>query len=101
MTKVNLIAFIVLILCSLALVESQYQSRKFYSDLDQAQKAEKNYHAEFGQLKLEQSTLSNDARIEAFARYRLQMQVPDEKRVQVVVLNQPASNLIVEQTKAH
>jgi len=100
MTKVSLIAFFVLIMCSLALVESQYQSRKFYSDLDQAQKEEKNYQAEFGQLKLEQSTLSNDARIETFARDRLQMEVPDEKRVQVVVLNQP-SNLIVEQDKAN
>jgi cell division protein FtsL len=88
MTKLNLILFCVLILTSLGLVEAQHRARKLYDALDQANQAEKKYELEYGQLQLEQSTWAMHSRVESIATRQLQMQVPDEKRVQVVTLGQ-------------
>lgn len=88
MTKLNLILFCVLILASLGLVEAQHRARKLYDALDQANQAEKKYELEYGQLQLEQSTWAMHSRVESIATRQLQMQVPDEKRVQVVTLGQ-------------
>lgn len=91
MTRLNLILFLVLILCSIALVEAQHRARKMYDRLDQAQKAEKNYEQEYNQLQLEQSTWAMQSRIESIATSQLSLQVPDELRVQVVTLGQDAN----------
>ncbi len=88
MTKLNLILFFALILSSLGLVEAQHQARKLYSALDQEMQAEKKYELEYGQLQAEQSTQAMHSRVESIATSQLQMQVPDEKRVQVVTLGQ-------------
>jgi cell division protein FtsL len=46
------------------------------------------YETEFGQLQLEQSTWAMHSRIEELATKRLQMQVPDAKRIQVISLDE-------------
>lgn len=94
MTRLNLILFFVLMLTAIALVEAQHRARKLYDQLDQAQKAEKKYELEYNQLQLEQSTWAMHSRIEGIATKELDLQVPDETRVQVVTLGQSAQQAL-------
>ena len=84
MTRLNLILFAVLITTALATITAQHKSRKFYFELQQQQDAANQYEVEWGQLQLEQSTWAMHSRIEDIAEKRLDMQVPDDKRIQVV-----------------
>lgn len=85
MTRLNLILFFVLIATALGSITAQHKSRKLYFELQQQQDTAKQSDIEWGQLQLEQSTWAMHARIEQIASQRLQMQVPDAKRIQVVV----------------
>lgn len=85
MTRLNLILFFVLILTALGSVSAQHKSRKLYFELQQQQDAAKQYDTEWGQLQLEQSTWAMHSRVESVASQQLHMQVPENKRIQVVV----------------
>ena len=89
MTRLNLILFFVLIATALGSITAQHKSRKLYFELQQQQDAAKQYDIEWGQLQLEQSTWAMHARIEQISSQKLQMQVPDAKRIQVVVPQAP------------
>ena len=89
MTRLNLILFMVLILTALGVITSQHKSRKLYVELQQQQDTAKQYDIEWGQLQLEQSTWAMHSRIEQIANQQLHMQVPDARRIQVVVRNVP------------
>jgi len=84
MIRLNLILSAVLLACALGAVTSQHQSRKLYIELQLQQDRAKQYEVEWGQLQLEQSTWAMHARIERIATQRLQMQVPDVARIQMV-----------------
>jgi cell division protein FtsL len=83
-TKLNLILFAIVIASALGTVTSQHKARKLYIELQQQQEFARQYDIEWGQLQLEQSTWAMHARIEQIATGRLQMQVPDASRIQVV-----------------
>lgn len=85
MTRLNLILFFALIFSALGLVNSQHKARKLYIELEQSSQAAKQFEQEYGQLQLEQSTWAMHSRVEMIATQQLQMQVPDAKRVQVIV----------------
>ena len=80
---------------SLSIVTSQHKARKLYFELEQQQDLAKKYETEFGQLQLEQSTWAMHSRIEELAAKKLQMQVPDAKRIQVISLE----DMVVEEMK--
>ncbi|MBC7786810.1 MAG: cell division protein FtsL [Methylophilaceae bacterium] len=84
MTRLNLILYFVLIFTALGVVTSQDRSRKLYFELEQQEESAKKMNVEFGQLQLEQSTWSMHSRVEDIAASKLQMQVPDAARIQVV-----------------
>ena len=86
MTRLNLTLFFVLIMVSLGVVTSQHKARKLYFELEQQQDLSKKYDTEYGQLQLEQSTWAMHSRIEELATKKLNMQVPDAKRIQVISL---------------
>lgn len=90
MTRLNLILFFVLIMVSLSIVTSQHKARKLYFELEQQQDLARKYETEFGQLQLEQSTWAMHSRVEELAAKKLQMQVPDAKRIQVITLEDMA-----------
>lgn len=94
MTRLNLMLFCAVIFSSLGLVNSQHQARKLYIELEQINQQAKQSNQEYGQLQLEQSTWAMHSRVEMIAAQQLQMQVPDAKRVQVVVIKEPASKQI-------
>ena len=84
MTRLNLILFFTLIFSALGLVNAQHKARNLYIELERANQSAKQTEQEYGQLQLEQSTWAMHSRIEQIASQKLQMQVPDAKRVQVV-----------------
>jgi len=84
MTRLNLILFFVLIFTALGLVNSQHKARNLYIELEHESQFSKQIEQEYGQLQLEQSTWAMHSRIEQIASQKLQMQVPDAQRVQVV-----------------
>lgn len=84
MTRLNLILFFALMFSALGLVNSQHKARNLYIELERANQSAKQIEQEYGQLQLEQSTWAMHSRIELIASTKMQMQVPDAKRVQVV-----------------
>ncbi|MDF3034874.1 MAG: ftsL [Paucimonas sp.] len=71
--RINVVLLIALVLCALSLVNSQYQARRLFIELERAQSLSKQLDIEWAQLQLDQSTLGKHARIEAVARRELQM----------------------------
>jgi cell division protein FtsL len=88
--KLNIVLSIVLVLCALALVTSQHNARKLFTELTREQEAAKQIDVEWGQLQLEQSTWAMHARIEKIASSYLRMSVPAAKRVRMVTTESPA-----------
>lgn len=84
MTRLNFILFFVLIAVSLGVITAQHKARKLYFELEQQQELTRKYDTEYGQLQLEQSTWAMHSRVEELAAKKLQMQVPDAKRIQVI-----------------
>jgi cell division protein FtsL len=83
-TRINLVLLGVLIASALALVTSQHQARKLFTELEKEQELAKQIDIEWGQLQLEQSTWAMHARIEKIAAQTLQMRVPPPERVRLV-----------------
>lgn len=88
MTRLSFILFFVLMLSGLSLVNSHHQARKLYIALEQLHENAALFEQEYGQLQLEQSTWAMHSRVELIAASRLQMQVPEQKRIQAVALTQ-------------
>jgi len=83
-TRINLMLLGVLIACALALVTSQHNARKLFTELEKEQELAKQIDIEWGQLQLEQITWAMHARIERIAAQTLQMRVPPHERVRLV-----------------
>jgi cell division protein FtsL len=84
--KVNAVLTAALISCALLVVNSQYQSRRLFIELERAQAAAKQLEIEWAQLQLDQSTLAKHARIEANARRDLSMVSVSPERTQYLTL---------------
>ena len=84
MIKLNIVLSVVVLVCALALVTSQHEVRKLFTELTRQQEAAKQIDVEWGQLQLEQSTWAMHARIEKIASGHLQMRVPSAMRVRLV-----------------
>lgn len=87
-TRLNLLLFFVLIIVCLGVITAQHKARKLYFELEQQQELSKKYETIFGQMQLEQSTWAMHSRIEEHAAKKLNMQVPDAKRIQVISLEE-------------
>ena len=90
MIKLNIVLSIFLVVCALALITSQHNARKLFTELTREQEAAKQIDVEWGQLQLEQSTWAMHARIEKIASSYLRMSVPAAKRVRMVTTESPA-----------
>ncbi|GIZ50919.1 cell division protein FtsL [Noviherbaspirillum aridicola] len=82
--RINLILTVLLVLCALSLVNSQYQARRLFIELERAQAAARQLEIEWSQLQLDQSTLAKHARIEANARRDLGMMPVTPARTQYI-----------------
>jgi cell division protein FtsL len=84
--KLNLLLLLVLVVCALGLVTSQYKARTLFSALDQAQRRERQLDVVYGQLQLEASTWGQHTRVSKIATETLGMHVPDPREVIVLKL---------------
>jgi 16S rRNA (cytosine1402-N4)-methyltransferase len=76
---------VLLVLCSLLLVNSQHQARRLFVALEQAQLRQQQLETEWSQLQLEQSNLAKHARIDAMAK-SMGMAVPTADRTRYVTV---------------
>ena len=84
MTRLNLLLLAIAIGCCLALVTSQHQARKLYTELSKEQELANQLEIEYGQLQLELSTWATHARIEKIATRDLALRAPAASRIQVL-----------------
>jgi len=89
-TRINLVLLGVLVASALALVTSQHNARRLFTELDKEQELAKQIDVEWGQLQLEQSTWAMHARIEKIAAQTLQMRVPPPERVRLIASGRAA-----------
>ncbi len=87
MTHLNFILYVALILVALGVVTAQHKSRQLYSEYEALQTLSTKYKIEYEQLQLEQSTWAMHSRVEEMASNALKMEVPDAKRIQVIILD--------------
>ena len=71
-----------LVACSLLLVNSQYQARRLFIEIERAQVRKEKLDAEWDQLQYEQSVLADHSRIDRIARTALGMSPPGPGRTQ-------------------
>lgn len=69
----NIVLAVLLVLCALSLVTSQYTARRLFVDLEHAQTEERRIRTEWDQLQLDQTTWSKHSLIEEAARRELGM----------------------------
>ncbi|MFZ6742893.1 cell division protein FtsL [Undibacterium sp. JH2W] len=81
-TRLNIFLATTLIACALSLINSQYQARRLFIELEREQSLSKQYELQWTQLKLDQSTFGKHARIEASAARDLNMVVVTPDRTQ-------------------
>lgn len=85
MTKLNIFLALILIVCALGVVTSQHEARKLFVVLENEREMAHQLEVEWGKLQLEQSTLAMHGRVESIASGQLNMKVPTQSRVQVVI----------------
>lgn len=90
MTRLNLLLLAIVLGCSLALVTSQHQARKLYTELEREQELSSQLGIEYGQLQLELSTWATHARIEKVATRDLSLRAPVPSRIQVLTASEAA-----------
>jgi cell division protein FtsL len=83
-SALNALLLIVVVACALSVVTSQHKARRLFIELQQAKEMAQKIEVEWGQLQLEQSTLTVPARIEKLAVQRLQMQSPVAAQIRYI-----------------
>jgi cell division protein FtsL len=71
--KINMLLTVLLVICGLTLVNSQYRARHLFIELEQLEQQQRQLDIDWAQLQLDQSTLGKNARIEQIARADLNM----------------------------
>jgi cell division protein FtsL len=71
-----------LMVCALLLVNSQFQARRLFIELESSQLRQKELETEWSQLQLAQSNLAKHERVDALARTSLGMLSPGAGKTQ-------------------
>jgi cell division protein FtsL len=80
----NLILAVALVLSSLGVVYAKHESRRLFGELQALEVDRDRMNTEWGQLQLEQGTLTTHGQVEHAARTRLGMVIPDHGQVVMV-----------------
>lgn len=75
---------VAVLVSALAVVYAKYKSRTLFAELQTLKQEKDNLDIEWGQLQLEQSTVTAHGRIESVARSRLGLTLPTPQQVVVV-----------------
>ena len=75
MTRLNVVLLVALVLSALALVHSQYESRRLFMALEAARKDSSRLEIERDRLLVERRAQATPLRVEQLARQQLQMRM--------------------------
>lgn len=89
MTRLNIVLLLALVLSALALVHSQYESRRLFMALEVARKDTARLETERDRLLVERRAQATPLRVEQLARQQLQMRMVNPGITQYV--NAPAA----------
>lgn len=78
---------------ALGIIDIQEKNRQLISALQSTQKMRDNLYLQWGQLLLEQSAWSTQARIQQVAIKELSMQIPQEKSIVMLEINSKTKNV--------
>ena len=73
MSRLNLLLLVALILSSLLLVRTAYETRRLFAEIEQAKAETSQLQAEFARLQAERHAQATNIRVERLARDKLQM----------------------------
>lgn len=73
----SLLLVLLMLASALGVVYAKHTSRKLFVELQRLESRRDAMNVEWGQLQLEQSTLTTHGQIEQFARQRIGMRTPD------------------------
>ena len=79
-----LVLYIMVITAALWLVQNRHTSRQLFMELQTLEKERDRLSAEWSRLKLEQSTLLNQIRVDNRAKSELGMQKPTAAQIKVI-----------------
>jgi cell division protein FtsL len=80
----NLLMVALVVLSSLGVVYAKHESRRLFGELQMLDVERDRMNTEWGQLQLEQGTLTTHGQVERAARTRLGMLIPDPGQVVMV-----------------
>lgn len=86
MSRLNILLALALIVCALAVIQSQHRARTYFVELERLKKEARALDEQWGQLQLEQSTWANPARVDVLARTQLGLVSPQAERIHVETL---------------
>ncbi len=92
-TRLHVLLLVVVIACALGVVTSQHKARKLFIELKKEKDRAQQMEVEWGQLRLEQSTLAMPGRVEKIASAKLQMQLPKSAQIQFIRSNSASNEL--------
>ncbi len=81
MSRLNVVLALMLVVCALAVIQSQHRARTYFVELERLKKEARVLDEQWGQLQLEQGTWANPARVDALARTRLGLVPPPPERI--------------------
>lgn len=81
----NLVLLLVILACAMGVVAAQQRLRAYKAELESLHVVAKEKNIEWGQLQLEQSTLSKHSQIENLASTDLKMFEPDDAHTKIVL----------------
>lgn len=90
MTRLNLVLLLAVLFSALYLVNVQYESRRLFTDIDQAKALARKLELESERLQVEKRAQATPLRVERLARDQLQMRVATPAITHYVSLNAPA-----------
>ncbi len=87
--KINLVLVTLLVGCALSVVNAQYKARNLFIALGKLENQAQQLDIDWAQLRIDQSTLGKNARIEQIARTDLNMAPLTPARTQYITEGQP------------
>lgn len=92
MTRLNLVLLIAVIASALYLVQTQYESRRLYAEIDKAVSDARKIQLENERLQVEKRAQATPLRVEKLAKEQLQMRTASPAITQYVHQRGPASS---------
>jgi cell division protein FtsL len=86
MTRLNLVLLVAVLASALYLVRTQYESRRFFTELDRANNEARKLETENERLQVEKRAQATPLRVEKIAKEQLQMRTASPAITQYVTL---------------